>query len=119
MRLNIKLDLKKLANASLVKLKGKTATKNCLVIPVDDAHLYVGEKGVYLDITAYPYADKNGNPKHLLKQSFPKEVFQSFTEEQVKALPILGDVEQWETKTLQPETTMDMDPLDENDDLPF
>lgn len=32
----IKIDLQKLRNAFLRVLKGKTATKRCIVIPIDD-----------------------------------------------------------------------------------
>ena len=119
MRLNIKIDLKKLANASLVNLKGKTATKRCLVIPVDDANLFVGERGIYLDLTAYPYNDKNGNPKHLVKQSFSKEVFHSFTEDEIKALPILGDIEPWIPKEMAAQSDMQIDESNTPDDIPF
>ena len=42
------LNLSLLVNAATVTLKGK----NCLVIPIDDnPALFVGKKGVYLDIS--------------------------------------------------------------------
>lgn len=49
---SIKTDLLKLKGAFVTNLKGKTATKRCLIIPVDDAGLFIGEKGVYLNLTA-------------------------------------------------------------------
>lgn len=49
---SIKEDLLKLKGAFITNFKGRTETKRCLVIPVDDSGLYVGEKGVYLNLTA-------------------------------------------------------------------
>ena len=42
---SIKEDLLKLKGAFITNFKGRTETKRCLVIPVDDSGLYVGEKG--------------------------------------------------------------------------
>lgn len=47
---SIKEDLLKLKGAFITNFKGRTETKRCLVIPVDDSGLYVGEKGVYLNL---------------------------------------------------------------------
>lgn len=49
---SIKVNLLQLKGAFVTNLKGKTATKRCLVIPVDDANIYVGQKGCYLNMTA-------------------------------------------------------------------
>lgn len=46
----IKIDLLKLKNSFVTNLKGKAATKRCLVIPIDDSGVYLGEKGVYLNL---------------------------------------------------------------------
>ena len=48
----IKIDLLKLKNSFVTNLKGKALTKCCLVIPIDDSGVYLGEKGVYLNLTA-------------------------------------------------------------------
>lgn len=48
----IKIDLLKLKNSFVTNLKGKAATKRCLVIPIDDSGVYLGEKGVHLNLTA-------------------------------------------------------------------
>lgn len=49
----IKIDLQKLRNAFLRVFKGKTATKRCIVIPIDDnPAIFLGEKGCYLNLTA-------------------------------------------------------------------
>ena len=40
----IKIDLLKLKNSFVTNIKGKTATKRCLVIPIDDSGVFLGEK---------------------------------------------------------------------------
>lgn len=42
--LSIKVNLMRVPGASLLKLKGKTAVKECVVIPVEDSGLFVAEK---------------------------------------------------------------------------
>ena len=50
---SIKINLKKFRNAALLTIPGRTAKKRCICIPVDDnPEIFVGEKGVYLDLTA-------------------------------------------------------------------
>ena len=51
---SIKIDCLKLNGAFMKNLTGKTATKRCLIIPVDDNEcMYLGEKGCYLNIVGY------------------------------------------------------------------
>lgn len=42
---SIKADLLKLQGAFVTNITGKTATKPCLCIPLDDSGLYNGAKG--------------------------------------------------------------------------
>ena len=41
----IKIDLLKLKNSFVTNLKGKAATKRCLVIPIDDSGVTSARKG--------------------------------------------------------------------------
>lgn len=60
----IKIDLLKLKNSFVTNLKGKAATKRCLVIPIDDSGVYLGEKGVYLNLTAVEMREQRyGGPQ--------------------------------------------------------
>ena len=70
----IKIDLLKLKNSFVTNLKGKAATKRCLVIPIDDSGVYLGEKGVYLNLTAVEMREQRYGDTHVLKQSLAKEV---------------------------------------------
>lgn len=58
---------------------------------------FLGEKGVYLDITAIEIKNKVGESKdtHLLKQNVKKEVYDAMTEDQRNAMPILGNAINW------------------------
>lgn len=73
---SIKEDLLKLKGAFITNFKGRTETKRCLVIPVDDSGLYVGEKGVYLNLTAIEMENPQYKETHCIKQSLDKEIYE-------------------------------------------
>lgn len=117
MNYNGKIDLKKFKNSALIDLKGKTETKRCICIPIEDNNLFVGEKGVYLDFILREISkDKRqyGNT-HIICQNIPKEKFEKMTEEEKKAQPILGQIKEYQAAQMQP--TAEVTP--ENEDLPF
>jgi len=114
--LNIKLNLQNLHCACRFE-KGMAGPVECLIIPLEKNHLFKGEKGVYLDLTAFELKEKKDNRTHLIKQQLPKEVFKALIEEQKRATPILGDVSTWEHTDLG--QTSDLTPLAEGSDLPF
>lgn len=76
-------------------VKGKTEGETLICIPVKANQLYLSEKkNVYLDIVGFEFEDKSDKEykdTHLLKQSFKKEELAAMTEEQRKALPIIGN----------------------------
>lgn len=123
MNYSISINLSRLAGAVFTNLKGKTATKRCLVIPIDDAGLYAGEKGIYLDLVAYGQRDAKYGNTHLLKRSISKAEREAMTDEQRRAVPILGDMKELKPAAMQP--TMGMQGAqfvnDDGtvDDLPF
>lgn len=43
---SIKTDLLKLQGAFVTNIKGKTATKKCLCVPIDESGLFLGKQGV-------------------------------------------------------------------------
>lgn len=78
---------------------GSKETIECIVIPIKKNHLYKSEKGnVYLDIVAFklkePMKDDDGavQQTHLVKQSLPKEVRASMSEDDKKNQPIIGNL---------------------------
>lgn len=98
-RVSINLNLHKLKATGVVELIGKSgAKKRCLVIPIDDNDLFVSDKGVYLNLIAFPN-DKVEGQSHIVKQSFNKARRDSMTEEERNSLPILGGIQKPKEQT--------------------
>lgn len=94
MNKNIKIDLTAFAGVGTINLTGKDGkVKRCLVIPIEENHLYEGEKGIYADFIAWEMREKKENgATHLIKQSLPKEIRDGLTDLEKRALPIFGDL---------------------------
>lgn len=111
-----------LLNLHAVKRYEKSASGlvECLIIPIEKNKLFVGEKGVYLDIVGFEIREPKEGSKdtHVVKQSFSKEAREAMTEEQLKALPILGNLSVLSggnsAEPVSPTITLQPD-----DDLPF
>lgn len=118
---NVRVNLLKVKGASLVNLKGNTATKQCIVIPVEDAALYVGDKGVYMDMVAWEHKDQKFEDTHYLKPSVKKELWDTLTDEQKRAYDICGGMKpkQNQTNPVQASGTIDMNADGVVSDLPF
>lgn len=95
--ISLKHNLLKLNGATVMNIKGKAGDVECLVIPIEMASLFKGQSGVYLDSTAMPLTSPKADSKdtHLIKQSFGKEKFAAMTDEQKKAIPIMGNAIVW------------------------
>jgi hypothetical protein len=115
---NINLNLKALKGTFIYDFKGKTATKQCIVIPIADNNLYVGEKGIYISLSAWENSNLRDNKTHLIKQSFSKKARNVMTDDERKSQPILGDMKPFEATsgTVKSEGTIT---AAESDDLPF
>lgn len=98
-----KLNLLKLKNSCIVEVKGKTATKRGVFIPITDNNLYVSAdenlkaKGVYMDFNAWENKEigKYGDT-HAIRQALPKEVRDKMTEEELRAVPYVGNMKPFE-----------------------
>ena len=118
MNYNGKIDLKKFKNSALIDIKGKTATKRCICIPIEENNLFIGEKGVYFDFILREIAEDKrqfGN-SHIICQNIPKEKFEKMSNEEKMAQPILGQIK--ECQAAQMQATAEVAPED-NSDLPF
>jgi len=102
------------------KMKGESGDVECIVIPIEKNKLFKGEKGLYLDLIAFEIENKKGDSKdtHLVKQSFGKEDRAKMSDEELKAMPILGNLQVWDGPVEQPPVS-DMGVQQESDDLPF
>jgi len=116
-RINIKINLSQLISAVRVE-KAASGDVKCLIIPIEQNHLFEGKSGIYLDATAFELKNpKEGSrDTHLIKQSLPKEVYEPMTEEQRRSMPIIGNLAVYEpTQT----TVSSAEPIKDDDDLPF
>lgn len=123
----VKINLLKLKNVSVLSIKGKDETKRCVVIPIEDNHLFtsVNENGkpksVYMDLTAWGLRNPKYEETHMIKQCFPKDVREGMSKEQLQAMPILGGLREIPSTKGDASATCEA-PLAEIanvDDLPF
>ena len=120
--ISIKVNLRQLKNTIKSFKKQDGSMVDCLVIPITDNHLFKGEKGIYLDLSAFEIKNKKTDSKdtHLVKQSLPKEVFDKLTDEQKQAMPIFGNAIVWAKREPEPVAAETMESVtEEEDDLPF
>lgn len=92
MNIQSKINLAALKNAAIIK-SGKNKDVDCLIIPIEQNNLFVSDKGaVYLDLYGFENKEvgKYGDT-HMIKQSLSKEKREAMTEEEQKAMPILGN----------------------------
>lgn len=101
MNISGKINLTQLKH-KVLKLQGKNGLIDCVVLPIEANSFIKGEKGIYFDIAAYELKEKRENQTHLLKQSFPKEVFERMTEQQKTSIPIIGSMTVWGPREPEP-----------------
>lgn len=107
--------------AAIQKVKNKAGVLiDAVVIPIEVNSLVKGEKGVYADFVAFDIKQKKegSNDTHLIKQTFPKEIYQNMTDEQKKEQPIFGNLRVWDGSG-EHSATSSTEVLDEMSDLPF
>ena len=120
--LSIRLGMRKLSGACVKTIKGKTALKRCLIVPIDDNPcFFLGEKDCYLNLVAIESTNSQYGDTHFVVGDMPREVRESMTQEQRNALPILGNIKPIERQaTPQMQVgSMDSDSFAGEDDLPF
>ena len=118
---SIKTDLLKLQGAFVTNIKGNTATKQCLCIPIQESGLFLGKQGCYLNLTAIEMQNPQYSDTHCIKVSFDRAVYEKMTEEQRAAQPIVGGLHELKRK---PQAAVDLSAdnpyiADTTDDLPF
>lgn len=121
--ISIKLNLRQL-KSHVMNMNVKNGQVKCLVLPIAENSLFEGEKGIYIDLQAWEIKERKPDRKqtHIIKQSYPKELFDKLSEEQKQAIPIIGDAILW-LGFQEPEpnnfevSQPDIKP--EEDDLPF
>lgn len=123
-----KINLLRLKNACIVTVKGATAAKKGVFIPIEDNGLFVSvdenlkAKGAYMDFNAW----ENQTPSkygdtHAMRLSLPKELRERMTDEEQKAVPYIGNMKPFEAKNQAAAAEAPSIPLcdEAGDDLPF
>jgi len=103
-------------------ITGQLGPVECLVIPIEKNKLFVGEKGIYINLIGFEIdpEKRNADSKdtHLVKQSFKKEVREAMGEDELKSLPILGNHQVWDGHG-ESDPVSDSELQNEIDPLPF
>ena len=91
-RINIKVNMSALKSVTQWQ-DSESGPIECIIIPIDNNYIYRGKSGLYLDLTAFEVRNPKEGQKdtHILKQSLPKEVYETLTEDEKRALPIMGN----------------------------
>lgn len=122
-----KVNLLKFKNACLITVKGVNATKKGVFIPIEDNNIFISAdenlkaKGAYVDFTAWEnqIPGKYGDT-HSIRQSLAKEVRDCMTEDELKAIPYIGNMKPYELQNAFSSVSAPITQVDENlDDLPF
>lgn len=110
---NIKIDIKKLKEVSYVKIKGRP----CVLIPTDvNPELFVGQKGIYLNLAAFALRNPSQfGDTHLVKSSPDKATVDAMTDDQRADIPILGNMRPIKRAQMEADT---INPADIDGDLP-
>lgn len=114
--LNVKINLQKIEGANI--LTGKTG-KNYLAIQLDDnKQLFCGKSGIYFDLLAIPTPNSPFGKDYCLRPQIDKEYYDKMSDEERRAIPIVGDVTEIKFKIV-PTDNDQLDDHSELDDLPM
>lgn len=124
---NLKIALDKLKGAKVMDIEGKTSTRRCIVIPIDNEEGTVVDAyeskidglptmkaldNVQLHLTAFEFKEKRYGQTHGLKASFSRKRMEKMREDELRNMPFIGNMKPW---TLQQDND-DLPPDDANND---
>lgn len=122
-----KLDFLKLKNACVISVNGKSGAKKGVFVPIEDNNLFVSTdennkaKGAYFNFAVFEnkQVGKYGDT-HMIKQSIDKDTRSKMSDEEKRAIPILGNMKPMELQKASQAVEATVAPLvQEEDDLPF
>ncbi len=121
-----KLNLLKFKNACLISVTGKTAVKKGIFIPLEDNNIFISAdeelkaKGAYIDFNAWENqsTSKYGDT-HSIRQSISKEVRERMSEEEIKAVPYIGNMKPYEVQNNAASVQAHHVNTEEKEELPF
>lgn len=122
-----KLDFLKFKNSCVISVKGKTGEKKGVFVPIEDNGLFVTTdennkaKGAYFNFAVFEnkQVGKYGDT-HMIKQSIGKDARSKMSDEEKRAIPILGNMKPMEfNNSSQTVESLVAPSAQEEDDLPF
>ncbi len=88
---NISINIRQFTGAVISNLKFQDGSvKRCAIIPIDEAGLFDGEKGTYINLFAKKLKEQKFGQSHCLRVTYPKDKFISMYPEQKSAIPLVG-----------------------------
>lgn len=116
--LNIKINLSRLND--VIRISNKNGIEY-VAIPIKKNFLYQGERGTYLNLTAFCQENDKYGDSHYLKLQIPTETYINMTDEEKKSQNIVGSARTFilEDKSLQKVDNEGFTSLDGEKDLPF
>lgn len=126
MNYQLKIDIKKLNRTFVYQIQGRTEKVECLCIPVSEFyHGKNGELYCTIGITEKQTVGTYGDT-HFAKQQLEKEAYNRLSDEQKRAIPIIGNMQpskfanQSKIETVQDEVVLlPSETSQQTDDLPF
>ena len=123
-----KLDFLKFKNSCVISVKGKTGEKKGVFVPIEDNGLFVTTdennkaKGAYFNFAVFENkkVGKYGDT-HMIKQSIGKDARSKMSDEEKRAIPILGNMKPMELQNASQAVETPVAPVshEEEDSLPF
>ena len=123
-----KLDFLKFKNSCVISVKGKTGEKKGVFVPIEDNGLFVTTdennkaKGAYFNFAVFEnkQVGKYGDT-HMIKQSIGKDARSKMSDEEKRAIPILGNMKPMEFNNATHAVEPPVAPVSHEDDdsLPF
>lgn len=122
-----KLDFLKFKNSCVISVKGKTGEKKGVFVPIEDNDIFVTTdennkaKGAYFNFAVFEnkQVGKYGDT-HMIKQSIGKDARSKMSDEEKRAIPILGNMKPMEFQNAAQTVETPVAPVvQEEDDLPF
>ena len=107
---NIRIALTRLKGAKVMDIEGKTCTKRCVVIPIDNEDGTVQDAyeakveglptwkpldEVQLNLTAFEFREVKFGQSHGIKVSFGRKRMETMKEEELRAMPFIGNMKPW------------------------
>lgn len=120
-RISTKINLAGFKNASILKM-GKNKDVDCIIIPIAQNNFFKSDKGaVYVDLIGFDIANQKEGSKdtHIIKQSLSKDLQEKMSEEEKKAMPILGNHIDWDKSGGGSTAETTAKTVATEDDLPF